>query len=290
MLLYNPAAGRHFTARAAGRLAQRFARLGWTVHPCPTEGPGTAAAIIRARAAEIDGVVVIGGDGTINECLPALLDTRLFLAILPGGTANVLALELGLPHRPAAAAAALTHGQVRPVTVGLANGRPFLAFLGIGFDAYVSQRVNLRLKHATGKTAYLVEALRQVGRYPFAEATFEWPGGPATRAPFAIFSNAARYGGSLRVAPDTHLETPDLQLNRFNGRSAGAYLNFLYQIIRGTPHRCPHLAIDRVTHCRVTADTPIPYQVDGEPAGCLPLEVEARPAALRLLFPGRRAR
>ncbi|MBN2433282.1 MAG: diacylglycerol kinase family lipid kinase [Acidobacteria bacterium] len=285
LLIYNPAAGRRVSSVNIERLCRQFYREGWTVEPRPTPKPNSAQSIIRDCREEIAGVIVLGGDGTINETLPAVVNTPLFLAVLPGGTANVLAREIKMPRRLSAAVSAIVRGTPVPVTIGQANGRYFVAFLGIGFDAHVSAEVSLALKRHIGRGAYVWEAMRQLFRYEFPEARFhiaadEYP------AAFGVVANSRLYGGNLLMAPRASLQSPELDLCLFQAGPPASYFRYLVQVLfrrhlaaRGVHYR-------KADHIRIESDQPVRYQVDGEPAGFLPLTVHSLPGALRLVLPG----
>ncbi len=287
LLIYNPAAGARIKPGRIEIIRNQFARQGWTIVPRPTTGPGTAAAIIAEHHPDIDGVIVAGGDGTINECLPALVGTSLFLAILPAGTANVLAHEIGVPRRMPRAVTALCRGRVQPVTVGVANGRHFLAFLGTGFDAQVAASVSPGLKRHWGKLAFVWEALRQLIRYRFPTARFVTPD-VTLDAAFGIVSNTRLYGGGLKLTPRADMTTPELDLCVFDGHSAAAFVMHLLQVLTGTHTRRRSIHYEKITRLTIEGAGDIPYQVDGEPAGCLPVTVHSLPGALRLMYPDTR--
>jgi diacylglycerol kinase (ATP) len=284
LLIYNPFAGKRTTLAELSRICRQFASFGWSVVPHPTRGPRTGAEIVREFAAGIDGVIVLGGDGTVNEVLPALAGERLFLAILPGGTANVVARELGTPRRLHRAVAALAAGEIRPVTLGKAGDRLFLAMAGIGFDAGVVENLSSRLKERIGKGAFALAAVRELRRSDLPPACFQGAG-HSWEAPFAVVSNGRGYGGGFRMAPAASLEQPELDLCLFLSREKRRYWGYLYHLLRHDHLGEPDVVYRKVSHLEIGGNDSIPYQLDGEPAGRLPVTIESLPGALRLLFP-----
>ncbi len=133
-------------------------KIGLRADPDETTRPGDAEKTANLlQAADFDVVVAAGGDGTINEVANGLIKATGAvppLAIIPLGTANVLAEEIGLRGQPAAIAKAIACGDRITVHLGLANGRHFIMMAGVGFDAHVVANVDLALKRRTGKIAY----------------------------------------------------------------------------------------------------------------------------------------
>ena len=171
----------------------------------PTRGRGTAGIIARehiGRGADL--VIVAGGDGTINEAAEGMLHSAVPLAILPGGTANVLANEIGLGTRIERAAARLEECRPRRISVGHLTcdggrvSRHFLLMAGIGFDAYVVHHVDGKLKSRTGKFAYWVAGLGRL-RLPPGGVSGGF-GGPERRCSFALVSKVRNYGGDFEIA------------------------------------------------------------------------------------------
>jgi YegS/Rv2252/BmrU family lipid kinase len=284
LLVYNPGAGSRIRLDRLTEICRLFGERGWPVIPHPTRGPRTAANVVREFSADIDGVVVLGGDGTLNEVLPAVVDTPLFVAIMPGGTANVLAHELQLPLRLNRAVDSLTGGHVRAVNVGRANDRYFLAMAGAGFDARIVEAMSARLKGRLGRLAFVLEAVRQLRRYDFAPIRFQSDEGEWD-APFGVVSNTRCYGGGYVMAPDAALDEPLLDLCLFRSRGVRAYLRYLYHLACRSHTRLPDVVYRKVRRVALTSSIPAPFQLDGEAAGNLPVAVECVPNALRLVFP-----
>jgi len=284
LLLYNPAAGGGVSLKKITLLCRLFEKYGWPVLPCPTTGPETASPIIKTFYNEVDGVIILGGDGTINECLSALVDTSLFMSVIPAGTANVLAHEIGMPRRLREAVPAIVNGEVRPVTVGKAGEKYFVAFLGVGFDAHVADEVSRRLKNKIGRVAYVLEIVRQLFRYDFPRADF-LVGNQKLTSSFAIVANTKLYGGNLMMAPFASLQSPELDLCLFKAADFKSFIHYFYRIVRKTHFRCKSVSYMKIQQMIIKSDAQVPFQIDGEPAGYLPLEIHSLPNALKLVFP-----
>src|SRR5262249_44337573 len=205
-----------------------------------TTGPGDAARI-AARAAEEGGeqVIVAGGDVTINEALQGLVGRKTQLAIVPRGTANVLARELGLPLEPHRAAAVISRKITRRVHLGVATDetnnskRYFLLMAGIGLDAAVVRQVTPRLKNRLGRGAFWIIGLSQLARWNPIPFTVE-VNGETSRATFASIGNARSYGGNLAITPRASLDEPEFEICMIQTTSRVQYLSLLSSAMRSS--------------------------------------------------------
>jgi diacylglycerol kinase (ATP) len=312
-LIYNPVAGRDPARRQAQirKAAEALRGSGFALAIQPTPGPGSAGGL--AQAAVRDGaelVIVCGGDGTINEVINGLVHQEIPLAILPGGTANIAARELKLPRRLVAAARELPAWQPRRIPLGRVvwregtvdtggaasdpapasvapAARYFLSVAGIGYDAYVIHRLDLKLKEWLGVLAYGWEAVRQVWRYAFPVLVCrsedrEW------RGTFALVQRGERYAGWLHLAPGVSLFDDRLRLCLFESARPSRYFLYAAAVLLRR-----HLALKDVrwADChRVACSAANPQErvyveLDGELAGQLPARFEVVPDALTLWAP-----
>ncbi len=150
-------------------------------------------------------VVAAGGDGTIAEVANGLMGTGARLGVIPLGTANVLAHELGLPFSPKAVAAALAFGRTTTLWPGIASSaqgnRLFVQMLGVGFDAHVVQRVSFPMKKLLGKGAYVLRSMAELTRYSYPPIRLRLDE-VETQAASVIVSKGRLYGGRFRLAAD----------------------------------------------------------------------------------------
>ena len=321
-LIYNPVAGRNPVRRQAEirAAAEALRRARFDLQVQPTTGPGTAQEIARSEvAAGAETIFVCGGDGTINEVMNGLALGHCPLAILPGGTANIAARDLGLSLHPVAAAEELAQAEVQRIALGrviwgeqrtLAPGkgmaarkresssdspshaRYFLSVAGIGFDAYVVHHLGWNLKREFGVTAYIWKTLQQVWRYGFPPFVCEsrdreWRGG------MALVQRTERYAGWLHLSPGSSLLNPEMKLFLFQSSSPWRYFFYSTAVALRRHHRLPDLRIlqNWPLHCRAeTMVKPIRVELDGEEAGSLPGTFDIVPDALTLLLPERLVR
>jgi len=262
------------------------------IEAAPTKGRGTATEIAR-RAVEsgADLILVAGGDGTINEVVNGMAHSDVPLGILPAGTANVLANELGIAKTMEGAAESLAECSAERVALGLLSAdwldspRYFLMMAGVGLDAEIVYDLNLGLKEKLGKAAYWIGGFARVGRR-LPEFTVDVDGN-ALRASFALLSRVRNYGGDLEIAPSITLFEDEFEVVVFEGQSSFRYLKYMLGVVTGRLKGMRGVTILRARNVGflASADPRIHVQVDGEYVGKLPAKVEIVPGAVTLLVP-----
>lgn len=302
VLIYNPIAGRHPARRereiqqAAGVLQEE----GIGVRLLRTSGPGTARDLARAAVADGTGLVIVcGGDGTINEVLNGVACCGVALGILPGGTANIVAKELGLPHHPVRAARQLSRWRPRRIALGRAvwgsasreptadqEQRFFLSVAGIGFDAYVVYKLSVALKMSLGVVAYGWEAIRQALRYRFPVFRCQ-ADGLERRATFAVVHRTKVYAGWFRLAPAANLFEPRFALCLFKSPRRLRYFLYAAAAIAHQHSRLRDVELVEARRivCSGEGAATVHFELDGELVGTLPATFEIVPDALTLLVP-----
>ncbi len=280
-LIYNPRSGRQRHARVLDAILAALRGGGFDVDPVPTAFAGQATALARERREGSEVVFAFGGDGTAREVAAGLLGGPAALGVLPGGTANLLALALGLPREPVAAAAALCRLPARPFDVGLAGPDPFLMMVSAGLDAAALTALDTRLKWRYGRAAILGQGLREWWRYAYPALTLTADGEPL-EATFAAVANTPYYGGAFRLALGARTDDGWLELVRFTGRGRAATLGFFGDLLRSAHVRRRDVEVRQVREVTFAAPAGAPAQVDGDVCPQqLPLTV--RLAAERLL-------
>lgn len=293
LVIYNPVAGsrRGRKQRYEAVLARlRAADCEITVRETTHRGDAETFAAGLSRE-DCDLLVVAGGDGTVNEVVNGLGANRaggtaLPVGIVPLGTANVLAIEIGLSLTPAAIAEALIDGEVRPTSLGEANGRRFLLMAGAGFDAHVVAGVSGRLKRWMGKGAYVWETLRQFRLYPFPffELTID---GEETTACSVIAANARHYGGRFMIAREAELDAPTLEVCLFDRGGPLHAMIYAVALVFGLLPRMKSVRHYRCRQVAVSGPAEDPVQGDGDIVAALPVQIRVLPDALSLVFPPR---
>ena len=300
LLIHNPNAGNGGSGRR--RLLDQarhiFATRGIDADLAETTGPGHATEIAARAAADNRGLVIAcGGDGTLNEIVNGLAahhnGHRVPLALLPGGTANILAKELDLPWDIPKAAERLAHGTVKEIALGLATPleqpekkKYFLSVAGAGPDGMIVYSMNLGLKARVGILAYWWEGLREVFRYQFPH--FRVISGPRKiDASLVIVGRTQNYGGPFKITTEADLFEEHFEILTLATRSGLRYLSYLPSLwlnkLRGTAG-VEFFKSDSVV-CEPLDSNPIYAQIDGEPLARLPVEFRIIPRALKLLVP-----
>jgi YegS/Rv2252/BmrU family lipid kinase len=286
VLVFNPESGR---VRAKEKMLDRvlplLSRAGMAVDVRPTERPGHATEIAaRAARESVDRVLSWGGDGTLNEVTRGLVGTETALGVLPGGTVNVFAREVGIPRSIEAAAEAFVGGEVRRIPVGFAADRPFLLMTSAGLDAEVVRRLKTGFKHALGATAFWLDGLRLLASYPMPSIRVRSEG-REVEGSSVIAGKTRRYGPRYFVAAEARLEEPLLHVVVFRGRTRLDYLRFLAGVVFRSHLRFDDVVSWKTSALTVEADAKVPYQIDGEFAGEIPVELTVRDRALAVVLP-----
>lgn len=288
LIIHNPAAGRRRDLYL--RALRRLEHLGCRIEGRATTARGDAAAIAGA-ARDCDVVVAAGGDGTIAEVINGLAagGFALPLAVLPLGTANVLAAEINLPGDPDGLARLIAAGVARPVSLGRVRdqeGRTtnFASMASVGFDAAVVADVDRRLKRLLGKGAYGVACLRQLAAYRWSRYQVTIDGTPYEAAS-VIVANGRHYAGRYVCAPEARLDRPDLHVCLFDSGGALATLRYMRALQAGRLAERPDYRIVAGRHVVIAAPAGAPVQADGDIIARLPVEIDVLPKALRLVMP-----
>jgi YegS/Rv2252/BmrU family lipid kinase len=257
------------------------------------ESPASAdavAAAIRARAGEIDAVVVAGGDGTMNAAAPALIETGLPLGILPAGTANDLARTLGLPLDLAAAARIIAAGSLRRIDVGRVNGHCFFNVASLGLSAELAMSLTREAKRRWGRLSYALAALRALGRArPFGATIVSDTGTVHVTTLQIAVGNGLYYGGGMAVEASAAID--DHHLDLYSLELARAWkLPFMLPSFRAGRHGAwREVRTDRCTSFEIRTRRPRPINTDGEIVTTTPARFEVLPRAISVFAEAREA-
>ena len=230
--------------------------------------------------------MVGGGDGPINEAVCGMARSAVPLAILPGGTANVLAREIGLPLDIPSAAKQLLSCTPRRLSLGLAGSRYFLLMAGVGFDARVIQAVSAHHKKTFGMATYIFEALRQ-GLFHAPLPFMLKSAAHSCLSTFACIAKAQHYG-PIRMAREADLFSNQFFVYCFHSRSRLRYVLYALALLSGKLDRLSDVsrfAATEITCAPASSADPVYLQVDGELLGLLPYKITIVPDALTLLVP-----
>ena len=296
MLIVNPSSGpidfRPQLSAVLNYLEDQGCRT--TLHLTEHAGEATQLAQ-RAEDNGLDAVFVVGGDGTINEVVNGIAGSQVALGVLPGGTGNVWARELGLPRlsplhlQPLLdSVRALIPGHARRIDLGRANGRYFLQWSGLGLDAAVTYAMEprTRVQRRMGAVAYLSAGVITAANMRGQRTRIFIDGMRIYRRSILIVvSNSQLYGGITRIATDARIDDGLLDVSVFEGRGFSSILRTFFTVLTGLHIYDPRHTSYRGRAIQVYADKPMPIHVDGEPFSTTPFECEVVPRALTILIP-----
>ena len=272
VILHNPLAGRG-SGRSVSAIARALAQRGCEVRRIVMAGiadlPAEIADILEARP---DVLAVAGGDGTLNKIMPHLAASDLPLAILPLGTANVLATALGIPQKTDALVDYILQGQRREMAFGTANGNCFCCMVSVGFDAAVVGGVSLKLKKLISKGAYGVAALRAFWRHCDRKYTVRADGRSLT-AHGAIVSLTPFYAGRFVIAPEASPFAPKFSLVLFKDGGRLSLLRYAFALALGKIVDCRGVEIISAREIEISTDRADASQADGDISHQLPLRL-----------------
>lgn len=236
-----------------------------------------------AASGDYDAVVAAGGDGTIRGVALGLFGTTLPLGVIPVGTGNVMAAELGLKREVGAVVDCLLEGRVREVRCATANGEPFLLMAGAGYDGTVVSALSFNLKRLIGRAAYGWPALTTLFRLaPELRVDVD---GAANEARWVVVTNARRYGGTFVLADTSSIFEPGLTAVLFRPRSRAEFASQLLHLASGRLSRAPGVLFLPGHDIRIESETPVAVQLDGESFGTTPLAIADDERTLLLIIP-----
>lgn len=290
-IIINPISG---GARpGAGPLRARTAmeaveRHGDTPEVFITERPGHARELAKAAAKRgVRLVLAWGGDGTLNEVASALAFGEVPLGLVPSGSGNGLARELGVSQRPAEAIAAALRASPRLMDLGELGGHLFANAAGIGFDAFIASRFNDPSNVRRGLLGYARITSRALLHYVPEDYRVSIDAGDglsdrsARHAVLVTIANSAQFGNNARIAPAARVDDGLLDLVIMEESSRLRTVMQVPRLFNGTVGQAAGCTITRMRRATIESDRPMTYHVDGETiAGGTTLKARVHPGAL----------
>jgi diacylglycerol kinase (ATP) len=286
--IFNPHSGGGGYLRDVPLIFDALRGLGYAVDEFETTEPGDASRLAReAVGAGFDLVCAVGGDGTVNETINGLAGSDVPLAIIPTGTVNVLAMELGIPLEPPDAVKLLGAGTVSWIDLGLAGDRYFALMAGVGMDAAVVASLNPVMKKAFKEAAFAVQGLANyfTKEEPLIRVTCEER---TVEGYFAVFGNASNYGGGFGITPLADMRDGLLDVCVLKDKSFLTTVWYWTAALINAHIRHPKVEYFRTESADVVTveeGKEVLVQTDGEVAGKLPLTCRVAPHALRVVVP-----
>lgn len=298
VIAYNPTAGRFPSRLLIERAAEVLSSYGWQLSLEQTQGSEHITQLSRQAAEDgMDAIFIAGGDGSLNFAVAGLIGTETALGVLPCGTANVWAQELGLPGLSWArwmaleeSAQQLASARICLADVGTCNGRPFLLWSGVGLDAFVVHHIEPRNQW---------EKLFAIAHYAASAVWYAsyWHGmnlrveadGNQIQGHFllALVSNVHLYAGGLAtLSPHARLDDGVMDLWLFEGETLGDTAQLAFDLLAGKHVQSQRVHQVQFHQLRLESDSPAYVQVDGEPWDVeSPVTIGIQPRTLRILVP-----
>ena len=283
ILVYNPAAGQFALSRR--RLQILLESL--LQHGIQAKAVASRPADLSPRSLDLTGfelLVVYGGDGTLHHVIGDAVRYGVPVALLPAGTENVLARELGIPMDPERAVAVAARRKLQKLHLGTSNGRFFHLMTGIGLDGDVISRLREPWKRRVGPGAYWVAGLASLFKYQFPRFTVHLDGA-CHEATFAVIANARGYGGQLQITPRASLGDDHLDVCLFTSRSSFRYMYYLLGVLSGQHIHYPDVVYRKVTRLEIDAHESVPVQMDGEQVSGGRMEFNVSDVGLEVVVP-----
>jgi diacylglycerol kinase (ATP) len=284
VVILNPAAN----SDRARRWRARVEALAHNCQVCATSERGEAETLARHAASEgFAKIVAAGGDGTIHEVVNGLAGTEATLGLLPMGTVNVFAMELGLPsHDLASCWRIIESDTTRVVDLPSANGKYFVQLAGVGLDAQAVKETSASLKQNFGPLSYLISAAQIAARQP-PRLFIESDGRDKMEGSFVLIGNGRRYGGPFPFFKQAMLDDGLLDVVAFKHLGYFEIIRYLQEVFFSSDIRVPDIEYFQTKHLRVSSNDDVPVELDGELVGSCPVEFQIKEKTLRVLAPTR---
>ena len=283
-MIFNPAA----RSERAGRLREKIQALDARADVRLTGGPGHAAAIAASAVEEGYRIVVAaGGDGTINEVVNGLADSHVTLGLLPLGTMNVYATELGIPsNRLKRCWEIIRAGHVRRVDLARANAHCFVQLAGIGFDAQAVAGVDSQSKKSFGPLSYIISAAKVATLKP-PRLRIESEGNRVIEGSFVLVGNGRFYGAPVAVFKQAVIDDGKLDVVVFKNLGYLDIIRYVQSILIGTHLSLPDVEYFQTARLTVSclSGEDVPFEADGELIGYVPVTFQIARKRLKVLTP-----
>ena len=283
VVILNPTAGSPETLRDWQERVESIAR------GCPirvTSRAGETEALARRAVEEgFARIVAAGGDGTVNQVANGLAGSKAALGLLPLGTVNVFAMELGLPlHNLDLCWDVIEGSNVRLVDLPSANGKYFVQLAGVGLDAQVVKETSLAFKRSFGPLSYLISAAQIAARQP-PKLFIKSENAPVDEGSFVLIGNGRFYGGPFPFFKHAVIDDGWFDVVVFKRLGYLEIIKYLQDVVFSSDIRVPEIEYFQTRRLRLTSEQDVPVELDGELAGHCPVDFQIQKKALHVLAP-----
>ncbi len=298
LLIVNPVSGSRRQNNHIGYIRGYFEKHNLELTVVFTGYQGHAEKIAReACLSDYDCIIGAGGDGTINEVLNGMMGSTKKMGIIPWGTGNVFAKEMGFPRSLRKICKMIRKGRSLKLDAAKSNGRYFLLMCGAGFDAYMIKQIqSLGLKKRLGQIVFILGALKAIMKYSYPPLEVVIDKKIREKGTFVLVSNTSRYGVYFTISPRAN--PVDGLLDVFIYKKSGylamlglifrvAFTFFHFNALSFFPVFMKRTAVYQAKSVRISSNRYVYTQLDGELSGNLPVEIETVPAAVDCILPRR---
>jgi YegS/Rv2252/BmrU family lipid kinase len=282
LVILNPAA----RSERARRQRVRIEAIAGASVICTTTHAGEAEGLARRAVQEgFEKIVAAGGDGTIHEVVNGIAGTDAALGLLPMGTMNVFATELGLPTNDLGHCwDIIERGKTRLVDLPSANGKHFAQLAGIGLDAQAVKETSHLLKRSFGPVSYLIQAAQIAARVP-PRLSIESENASTDEGSFVLIGNGRLYGGPFPFFKQAILDDGLFDVVVFKRLGYLEIIRYLQNVLFSSEISAPEVEYFQTRYLRVASDQEVPVELDGELVGNCPVEFRVEKQSLRVLAP-----
>jgi len=283
VVILNPTAGSPEALRDWQERVESIAR------GCPirvTSRAGETEALARRAVEEgFARIVAAGGDGTVNQVANGLAGSKAALGLLPLGTVNVFAMELGLPlHNLDLCWDIIEGSNLRLVDLPSANGKYFVQLAGVGLDAQVVKETSLAFKRSFGPLSYLISAAQIAARQP-PKLFIKSENAPVDEGSFVLIGNGRFYGGPFPFFKHAVIDDGLFDVVVFKRLGYLEIIKYLQDVVFSSDIRVPEIEYFQTRRLRLTSEQDVPLELDGELAGNCPVDFQIQKKALHVLAP-----
>jgi YegS/Rv2252/BmrU family lipid kinase len=283
VVIYNPTAGR---GQGAILVEQAKMHLGDSFEWVPTLRVGHASELAKSYAGKVPTIVACGGDGTVGDVARGIYGTDTNLGVIPVGTGNDFARNLGLPLNVEEACLAIMGGTIRYVDVGEINGSIFINNAGVGFDSHVMKTMNSGIRFLRGRPAFMLAILKSIFVYkPFhltvqtEDVNLDIP-----KALLVSVLNGQVYAAGLPAAPGAEVDDGRMDVLILDNVHPIKRLGLLMMLQRGSHVQHPGIRLFQARSIKINAVPPQQINIDGEVRGSTPIIIDVKARTLRVLI------
>jgi diacylglycerol kinase (ATP) len=282
VVILNPAA----RGTRASRLRSQVESITRGAILCATSRSGEAEVLARHAAAEgFEKIVAAGGDGTINEIVNGIAGTDVALGLLPLGTMNVFATELGLPANDLPRCwEIIQENRIRPVDLPSANHKHFVQLAGVGLDAQAVKETSRAFKRSFGPLSYMISAA-QIASRPPPRLQIESEDAKTEEGSFVLVGNGRLYGGRFPFFKQAVIDDGLLDVIVFKRLNYVEIIRYLQNVIFTPQISSPEVEYFQTKRLQVSSEDTVPVEIDGELIGNCPVEFRIRAGGLHVLAP-----